>query len=178
MKAVFWNIVASICCRPFVAEWLIRRSKSTPFKHLGGYMLRWWLMPRWMLTHDDEGYLEPKRWLPFGIRIHHILREDADPYLHSHPFAWRTIILKGFYVEEDVWGNRHVRLPGDTRLATPETLHRIDSVCERGVWTLFIVGRKKSPWGFMLGNPPRMIHHKDYHSPNKRTHADLLEKAS
>ena len=116
-------------------------------------------------------WLVPYEWrLPFAIRIHHIMRPDADPYLHDHPWAWRTIVLRGWYLEEDVFGTPQLRRAGETRAASAETLHRIDRVSEGGVWTLFITGRKCNAWGFVVpGNGmPRKVYHQNYISENGR----------
>lgn len=116
-------------------------------------MRRYWLIP-------------PSWHLPFTVRIHHILAPDADPYLHDHPWNWRTIVLAGWYVEEDVEGRKTHRMRGDTRAATAETFHRIDAVGRNGAWTLFIMGRKRNRWGFMVGAPPRKVYYRDYLKEN------------
>lgn len=151
----FWWLIAWLVTRPWIRRRLIRSAMKRPYLHIGDYMHRWWLIPE-------------VRGLPFAVRIHRILREDADPYLHDHPFDWRTIILDGWYREEDVLGAMHERNTGDTRAATAETLHRIDEVSQGGVWTMFIVGRRRNAWGFMVGNPARKIHWREYESPNQR----------
>jgi hypothetical protein len=35
----------------------------------------------------------------FGVRLHHILRSDADLELHDHPFSFLSIVLAGGYTE-------------------------------------------------------------------------------
>jgi hypothetical protein len=138
-----------------VRRWLIAQAKKRPFLHLGGYMSRWWLVP-------------PSWNLPFTVRVHHILRPDADPYLHDHPWNWRAVILSGWYEEEDVFGQCWIHLQGETRPAYAETFHRINRVSHGGVWTLFIMGRKRQRWGFMVGDPARKVYHRDYRSQNGR----------
>lgn len=156
----FWAAVARFCARPSVNRILIRIAMRRPYLHIGDYMHRYWLIPfEWNL--------------PFSIRIHHIKRPDADPFLHDHPWNWRTIILRGGYFEEDVFGNLRARVAGDTVKATAETFHRIDSVSEGGVWTLFIMGRRRNRWGFMHGSPARKTYYRDYVSVNDR--GELME---
>jgi hypothetical protein len=155
MNRFFWRVIADLVTGDRLRPWLIRQAQKRPYFHIGEYMHRWWLVP-------------PTWRLPFCIRIHHILRADADPYLHDHPFDWRTIILDGWYREEDVFGTMRLRLAGDTRAASAETLHRIDEVSEGGVWTMFIIGKRRNEWGFMVGNPSRKIHWREYVSPNDR----------
>lgn len=152
-----WKLIAKLCSRPAVAIWLINRAKKRPYKHLGGYMSRYWIAPEvWNL--------------PFAIRIHKIQRADADPYLHDHPWDWRTIILFGSYVEEDVFGNKVTRSAGDTKGSNAETFHRVDSVSPGGVWTMFITGRRRNNWGFMIpkNGVPRKILHSSFNSTNGR----------
>jgi hypothetical protein len=163
-----WQSLAWLVATPPVREWLIRRAYRRPYLHIGDYMQRWWLMPRLCLKRLPDGSYFPHRWMPFAIRVHRILREDADPYLHDHPFNWRTIILDGWYSEENVFGTFTEHHAGSTRAARAETFHRIDMVSPGGVWTLFIVGRRRNDWGFMTGNPARKIYYRHYHSPNQR----------
>lgn len=156
MTEFLWTIIARIASRPRISAWLIRQAQKRPYIHIGDYMHRWWLVPE-------------RRWLPLAIRVHHIRLPDADPYLHDHPYNWRTIVLRGWYVEEDVFGQWHVRLECGTRAASAETLHRINNVSSGGVWTLFILlGKRRNRWGFMVGNPARKIHWEDYQSTNNR----------
>lgn len=151
-----WTLIARLAARPRVRSWLIRQAQKRPYIHIGDYMHRWWLLPE-------------KRWLPIAVRVHHIRLPDADPYLHDHPFDWRTIILDGSYIEEDAFGWKYRRLPGDTRAATAETLHRIHGVSPDGAWTLFIlIGKRRNQWGFMVGDPARKVYWQDYQSPNSR----------
>ena len=165
----FWQWFARQIARPRVASWIIRRAQRTPFFHLGDYMHRWWLMPRFMLVRRADGVYDRKPWVPIAIRVHHIRRPDADPYLHDHPWPWRTFILRGHYAEEDVFGTLWMRFQGDTRAANAEVFHRIQSVSTGGVWTLFVMGRKCNSWGFMVGtNPPRKVYYREYISNNGR----------
>lgn len=151
-----WNLLAWLATRPGVRAWIIRQAQKRPYIHIGEYMYRWWLVP--------------ESWrLPFAIRLHHIKREDLDPYLHDHPYDWRSIILDGWYSEEDVFGHVENRLEGSTRAATAETFHRIVAVPPQGVWTLFILkGARRNNWGFMVGDPARKVHWREYESPNDR----------
>jgi len=140
---MIWSRIACfIASRPWLINLLITWALRTPYYHIVGaddtvYMRRWWLVKQ-------------RRWLPFSIRIHHIMRPDHDRHLHDHPFNYRTIILRGWYEEEDSAGALHIREPGDTVKATADTFHRINKVGKAGVWTLFIMGRRRNVWGFMV----------------------------
>lgn len=157
-----WGAIASIAIRPFVRIAIIRQAKKRPYTHIGGYMERYWIVP--------------ESWnLPFAVRVHWIKRPDADLYVHDHPWNWRTIILQGYYIEEDAFGVFRRRTAGDTVGASAETFHRIADICPGGVWTVFITGRRRNDWGFMVPRPsglggsfPRKIHWKEYKSPNGR----------
>jgi hypothetical protein len=140
-----------------------------PYQNIGGYMLRQWLMPRWALTYNNATQrLEPKCWVPIAFRLNTILRPDADPYLHDHPWDWTTHILAGWYIEEDANGTYHHRNAGETVSRKAHEPHRIAAVSDTGVTTLFITRRPYNHWGFYVGNPARKIPHEQYHSPNNR----------
>lgn len=164
----FWRFIAWLIVRPRVVSLIIRIAKRHPYSHIGQYMGRWWLMPRWTLKRMPTGEYMVRDWMPFSVRIHHIMKEDADPYLHDHPWNWRTIILDNGYQEEDVFGELHIRGPRFTAGRTAETFHRIEYVAGLGAWTLFIMGRRRNKWGFLVGNPARKVYWKDYVSVNGR----------
>jgi hypothetical protein len=117
--------------------------------HLGNYMRRWLLR------------------VPVGtLRLHHILRSDADRHMHDHPFDFTSLILTGGYVEhrpgcycEALRGavGRHRRLargicrfygPGSIVRRRAEDLHRLELV-DGPTWTVVISGRYRRMWGFL-----------------------------
>jgi hypothetical protein len=122
-------------------------AKRTPYFHLEGYMDRWWLV-------------RPRSWLPFSIRVHHIKRADDDRHLHDHPWAFKTLIMSGCYLEElpvsqgqpgadDVfWNITNLRCENEIVSHRAIDRHKIVNVSPGGVWTLFIMGRRTNPWGF------------------------------
>ena len=137
-----------------LVDFLIRRAQRTPYTNItsadGGdvYMGRWWLFNPY--GKDAAGDPVPPRWswLP-SIRVHHIMRPDADRDLHDHPWNARTVILRGWYIEERQDGT-YVRRAGDTAALRFEQFHRIAEVSPGGVWTLFITWRYRGPWGFLV----------------------------
>jgi hypothetical protein len=150
-----------------VRRWVIARSIKHPFKHLVGYMNRYWFF--------NEKWRIP--WLP-AIRVHCILRRDKDREIHDHPFDFRTFILFGSYVEQDVMGGQRTYRAGDTYKSRAERFHIIVH-CEPddrfypalpiGVWTFVIMSPKRQDWGFLkwlADGTVRKIHHKDYPSNN------------
>jgi hypothetical protein len=44
----------------------------------------------------------------------------------------------------------HLRVPGDTARLMFGEYHRIAQISDGGVWTLFITGRNRGTWGFMV----------------------------
>jgi len=173
MKTFLWNLLARQLARPRVAEALIRYAKRTPYMHLPSnenpsYMERYWVLN----PYDRETNVP--RWaplIPWSFRVHHIKREDTDRHLHDHPWNARTIILKGWYVEERLeganeffkmigpprvmvrnWKPRglYLRRPGDTAQLAFNQFHRICEVSEGGVYTLFVSGRWRGVWGFLV----------------------------
>jgi len=138
-----------------LVDWLIRRAKRTPYFHLEGYMLRWWMVP--YNTHAAVPITRPIAWLMqrFNIsaRIHEILRSDLGRHPHDHPFNYLTVILRGWYIErryndagEIISAKMHG--PGSVLFRRAGSWHKLQLVTGP-VTTLFITGRKESnAWGF------------------------------
>lgn len=122
-----------------------------------GKRSRWDLNSRFVIGQPGNPMMERWRLLQtpwLGIYVHFIYREDLDPIPHDHPWQFRSLVMRGGYVEE-FWP--------DARVATesrPQTFrrgsfhrfplaasHRIVSV-QPGTVTLVIVGRKRRTWGF------------------------------
>jgi hypothetical protein len=149
---MFWKIIAYICSRPIVAEWLITRSQRTPYTHITSadgndiYMGRWWLFNPYPTGSSGD---RPKWQFPISIRIHHIMRPDHDRDLHDHPWNARTIIIRGYYDEQRLNGC-FLRKPGDTARLSFGEYHRIFAVSPGGVWTIFITGKYRGTWGFLV----------------------------
>jgi hypothetical protein len=158
------RMLARFLARPAVADWLIRRAMRTPYFHITSadgrdvYMERYWLFNPYPPKSDGAG----RRWgdwLP-SIRLHRIMREDQDRDLHDHPWNARTFILHGWYQEERLLPIRMSddctstllikRQPGDTARLNFGQYHRITQVSNGGVWTLFVTGRKRGTWGFLV----------------------------
>jgi len=141
-----WDLIAYLVSDPAVVELLIERAMRTPYTHLPGYMNRYWLFNAYRKVNGNE--VTPIPWLP-SIRIHHILRKDADRDLHDHPWDARTIILKGYYIEHRLNGV-FARYVGDTARVLFGEYHTITEVSPEGVWTLFITFGYKGTWGFLV----------------------------
>ncbi|WP_317002384.1 hypothetical protein RYH72_003058 [Pseudomonas syringae pv. actinidiae] len=162
MLNLFWRMLAKLIARPAIAAWLINRAQRTPYLHIRSadgqevYMGRWWLFN----PYDNETRERRFKWSPWSIRIHHIMRPDADRDLHDHPWNARTVILRGWYTEQRLLDvglptsmevtEYITRRPGDTAQLSFGEYHRIDEVSEEGVYTLFISGPYQGTWGFLV----------------------------
>lgn len=85
----------------------------------------------------------------YTLRLHRILRPDADRCPHDHPYWMVRLIVKGGYIEE-CGPERRVehRRPGDITLHPPLFQHRILELLDRESWSLVITGPHERQWGF------------------------------
>lgn len=148
-----YKLIAKIVSHPKVFNYLLKKAKKTPYTHIYGeqdkelYMERYWLFNPYPKTGDPRRY----NWFPLSIRIHKIVKPDNDRHLHDHPWNARTFILKGWYKEERSKGGRwYVRRTGDTATLNFGEYHRIIEICEGGVYTLFVTGKYRGTWGFLV----------------------------
>jgi len=160
----FWSLVASFAMSDRGFRWLHKRadkSHYTHILHMGKlYMWRGWVIKRW-------------RNFP-AVRLHRIMGPDLSRDMHSHPFNFRTIILRGWYIQEypgEHWpGQKNSinvvkMLPGMQSICKYGDFHRITQVSQGGCWTLFIMwGGKRHDWGFMTKNG--FVHARDYKDKN------------
>lgn len=122
----------------------------TALQHLLGrsdiYMNGSLYMKRWRFL--------PERWP--GVRLHCIVRSDADRELHDHPFDFLSILLWGGYYEYTSDGLRTWCRPFTVRYRKAEALHRVELYPPGGrhpefmrhAWTLVFRGRYRREWGF------------------------------
>lgn len=148
----------------WLAEKLLNRAIQTPYTHLHGYMLRWWLVP-YSNTAEGEG-CGPVSWRRpiakvlqfFGIavRIHLILRSDDARAMHNHPWWFVSLMLQGDYLEyRPVYingrycGNSSERYgAGKLIFRRANSLHRLHLFPGESALTLFITGPRRQDWGF------------------------------
>lgn len=157
---MMWKLLATLLARPATVTWLVACAKRTPYRHLSGYMERWWLFNPY---EASDGQRPARGWLMRrlpSVRIHHILRADEDRHLHDHPWNARTIILWGWYIEIREDGRYHLRDTGTTAHLNFGEYHRITRVSPGGVWTLFITWRRRGTWGFKVNG--RKVSWKEY----------------
>lgn len=120
------------------------------------------------LIHRDGGERYLERYAAgsaFGMTayLHRFVSEDADDWLHDHPWAWSiAIVLTGGYEEErlvwfDVergWKAKTRRIGGLRRINIIRggDFHRI-ARCHPETWTLFIHSPRVKTWGFLQRAP-------------------------
>jgi hypothetical protein len=170
---IIWNTVARFVARPAVADWLICRAQRTPYSPIVKdgelYMERFWLFNAYPDTGASGADRKPWRF-PISIRIHRIVLPDQDRDLHDHPWNARTFILRGGYKEvrrvvssgssmydrqAEAWvplsySEDYDRIAGDTVSLRFGEYHRITQVSPGGVWTLFVTGKYRGTWGFLV----------------------------
>ena len=110
-------------------------------------------------------FLKDRNKFPFNIFLHKFIKSDPDE-LHDHPWNYSTFIIKGGYWEwypilndqgNVVGSSRTWRGPFTFRSAKANSMHRVE--LEPGVtpWTIFIPGKKKKDWGFVI---PKYVYDK------------------
>jgi hypothetical protein len=88
---------------------------------------------------------------PIGIYLHKFHQGDDAGELHNHPWKWAfSVVLAGGYSEERRQGDKVIRrrvAPLSLNFILGSTYHRVD-LYERDAWTIFVVGKKVTGWGF------------------------------
>lgn len=116
--------------------------------------------PDEVIGERSDPYLE--RWFIARDRfvanayLHRFHKSDDDRALHDHPWASESLILFGQYYEHTQQADGTTRKtlygPGDHRVRTAETAHRIELVSDAPCVTLFLTGPKDREWGFHCPN--------------------------
>ena len=167
MTEFFWRLLAKLLARPAVADWIIGRAIRTPYDHLiidGGRIIRVHARYRIGLVPGERWYM--RRWWflrcgPLQIRVHHIMAEDVGRDHHSHPWPFRTFILRGGYIERREGVRPVWRKAGDTAAMGRGEFHRIAQVEQGGAWTLFCTWGERKGWGFK-SQSGQVIPHQEY----------------
>jgi hypothetical protein len=110
---------------------------------------------------SKEGKLHFRRWqilkTPwFSIYIHGIYAADQDKHLHNHPWDYKSIVLKGSYIEETPTGLNTLE-PGSYTNRDGSGYHKIKELITPKVYTLFFVTPVKRDWGYLV-NGEYMFH--------------------
>lgn len=104
--------------------------------------------------------------------LHRFVAEDADEWVHDHPWRWSlAIVLTGGYVEERLiwfdpltgWAARWRRIGGWRRLNLIRggDFHRITK-SQPETWTLFIHGPRVKGWGFLSSIEKGAVYHQPH----------------
>lgn len=97
------------------------------------------LLRRWVLT------------TPLGtVRLHHLCAPDVALF-HDHPWAFLSIVLRGWYAEEFPDGSWLRRGLLSWAWRSERVLHRVSAVSDGGCWTFVVTGPKRKSWGFQRG---------------------------
>lgn len=159
-----WRLAAWLVTRRPVTAWLIRRATENPYRNIPGYMERGWVFNPYPGTGDQPYRATRFPRLP-SIRVHTFLGPDPE-HLHNHPWpSARTIILRGWYVEQRL-GRQPWRMMlwarGHSYALAPTDFHRIGSLAQGGCTSLFITFPGESTlWGFLVDN--QFVPHDAYH---------------
>jgi hypothetical protein len=122
---------------------------------------------RWGLSIDRIG----------GIYLHRMDAPDPGIDMHSHPWAWVGIILKGGYQElrstennpeESTWTTRH---PGSIKSMGLNEIHTITGLLKKNSWSLVIKGPYRRAWGFFT--PDGFMVDKEYDATVRAGRRDL-----
>jgi hypothetical protein len=113
---------------------------------------------------SKSGKLHFRRWeilkTPwFSIWIHGIYAPDEDKHLHNHPWDFKSIVLKGNYIEETENGYI-IQHPGKYNSRNGEDFHKIKQLISESVYTLFISTPVKRDWGYKVDGA--FIKHDEY----------------
>lgn len=109
----------------------------------------------------------------FSIYIHRIYQHDKDPFLHTHPWNFFGIVLKGGYVEKTPEGLKEKSV-GSIGFGDRTYLHKIHSLTTNsGAVTLFFVWGKNKDWYYKIGKD--LIHNQNYRE-NKDEYIRSQEK--
>lgn len=139
---------------------------------------RWAFMEALDIGADNDPYLDRLRLVQtpwFGVYLHHIHRPDLDRDPHDHPWAFASLVLTGGY-DEAVWPDKTDLSRWIIRTRTRWTLkslgqgaaHKITDVA-RPLWTLVLVGPRRSDWGFWT--PDGFVGWRDYDYAKEPGHA-------
>jgi hypothetical protein len=85
----------------------------------------------------------------FHCYWHEWYKADGDRHLHTHPWYFFGIILKGGYIEQTPEGLKK-RGPFSIIKGKPSYIHKVAKLLKPSGRTLFFVGRKTYPWGFLV----------------------------
>lgn len=105
------------------------------------------------LYHGDSAFMTRYyivRGRTANMRLHHILRSDAERDMHDHPWDFTSHLLSGGYREFTPDGVADYWAPAVLHRKATD-VHRIELLAGP-MWTLIITGPWLKPWGFYTAN--------------------------
>lgn len=129
MTNKFWKFLAKQLARPAIATAILSRAVGAPCAevyNLDGTvrMTAWW-------------FLKERAWFPYAIRLHRIHTDDSSQGYHSHLCDYRTVVLRGWYLEKIMGGGFVLLADGNTIRHCAKEEHYISRVGTPGAWTMF-----------------------------------------
>jgi hypothetical protein len=91
----------------------------------------------------------------FALYLHYIAKADEDAHLHSHPWNFYSLILKGGYYEDiirpDGYTSRITRRLLSLEYRFYDAYHKVIQLI-KPTWTLVLVSPKKEgyTWGYLV----------------------------
>lgn len=93
----------------------------------------------------------------FALYLHQICQSDKDVDMHSHPWNFQSLILKGAYKEackyppdfDYIYINAYY--PGDVIKHQARDAHKITLITKQ-VWTLVFTSGRHREWGYLTPN--------------------------
>lgn len=151
---------------------------AEPKRLADGRKAGWAFMDRFEVPDydTDAAYLVRLRILEspwFGIYLHRFNLPDPRPTLHDHPWNFRSLVLRGGYVEataysaartdsrpvnsDPAWpattygehGAWRTLRKGSVNRKRAEDVHTIVHLLRVPTWTLMLVGRRRRVWGYL-----------------------------
>lgn len=159
---------------------LERVSKFFPLRTIENYgdvyLRRYYVLGRLVSKYYPPGTRARLGWLPFIVYLHCFERPDREREPHNHPFSKSvSLILTGGYLEERVVGEGasmvlvdRVCMPFTLNRIGQDTFHRVKTLFNPRVWTLFIAGPKTDTWYFLDLATQRTIHWREFVTKNAR----------
>lgn len=103
---------------------------------------------------SKDGKLHFRRWqilkTPwFSIWLHGIYAADEDKHLHNHPWDFKSMVLKGSYIEETQHGFI-TQKPLKFNSRNGNSFHKIHKLLTPVVYTIFFVTKQKRQWGYLV----------------------------
>jgi len=103
---------------------------------------------------SKDGKLHFRRWqilkTPwFSVWLHGIYAADEDKHLHNHPWDFKSMVLKGSYIEQTERGFV-TQKPLKFNSRGGASFHKIHKLITPVVYTLFIATKQKREWGYLV----------------------------